>query len=195
MIAIVSGRPYALLEQWFGHLPVLLVAEHGMVIRYPGETRPNRLEEPAEVHPRIAALLDLFQQRNPGTFVEKKEYSIAWHYRALSDQEGILQSRELLECLESLVRNVPLRVIDGNKVVEVRNARFSKGTASQTILHRFPADFALAIGDDATDEDMFEALGDEAITIKVGTNPSRARFQLPDQSAVIPFLTDLTLSK
>lgn len=194
-VAIVSGRPYALLERWFGHLPVVLVAEHGMVIRYPGEAQPHRLEEPGEAHPRITALLDLFQQRNPGTFVEKKEYSIAWHYRALSDQEGMLQSRELLECLESLVRSEPLRVIDGNKVVEIRNARFSKGTAAQTILHRFPADFTLAIGDDATDEDMFEALGDEAFTIKVGANPSRARFQLADQAAVIPFLTELTLSK
>jgi trehalose 6-phosphate synthase/phosphatase len=54
------------------------------------------------------------------------------------------------------------------------------------------AEFVLAIGDDKTDEDMFKALADRAITIKVGTGHSNAKYCIASQQEVIRLLQDLT---
>jgi trehalose 6-phosphate synthase/phosphatase len=47
-----------------------------------------------------------------------------------------------------------------------------------------PGDLALAIGDDRTDEDLFTALPEDAITVRVGRAASAARYHLPDVTAV-----------
>jgi trehalose 6-phosphate synthase/phosphatase len=49
----------------------------------------------------------------------------------------------------------------------------------------------VAIGDDRTDEDLFEALPPEAITIRVGPGPTRARFRLDGINAVRALLQAL----
>jgi trehalose 6-phosphate synthase/phosphatase len=44
------------------------------------------------------------------------------------------------------------------------------------------------MGDDTTDEDMFRTLENKAATIKVGTTASSAKYNLPSQLDVLPFL-------
>ena len=39
-------------------------------------------------------------------------------------------------------------------------------------------DFIMALGDDYTDEDIFKALPESAVTIKIGSNVSAAKFYL-----------------
>ncbi len=46
----------------------------------------------------------------------------------------------------------------------------------------------MAIGDDKTDEDLFEVLPSSAFSIKVGLGPTKARFNLSSQSQVLPLL-------
>ncbi len=61
-----------------------------------------------------------------------------------------------------------MEVLDGNKVVEVRAKAANKGVAALAALSETPYDFILACGDDWTDEDMFQALPEETVTIKIG---------------------------
>lgn len=49
----------------------------------------------------------------------------------------------------------------------------------------------MAIGDDTTDEDMFRALPPHGISIKVGSFSPTAKYRIPLQSKVIPFLEKL----
>ena len=42
----------------------------------------------------------------------------------------------------------------------------------------------VATGDDRTDEDLFASLPPEAITVRVGPGPTRARFRLEGTAAV-----------
>jgi len=42
----------------------------------------------------------------------------------------------------------------------------------------------VAIGDDRTDEDLFASLPPEAITVRVGPGPTRARYRLEGTGAV-----------
>jgi trehalose 6-phosphate synthase/phosphatase len=81
-----------------------------------------------------------------------------------------------------------LQVIDGNKVVEVRQMGIDKGVVALKLIQHFQPDFTLCMGDDTTDEDMFRALENKAFTIKIGGRVSAAQFNLLTQEEVLPFL-------
>ncbi|MDV3310650.1 MAG: bifunctional alpha,alpha-trehalose-phosphate synthase (UDP-forming)/trehalose-phosphatase [Cyclobacteriaceae bacterium] len=187
IVTIISGRDSTVLGEWFCNLPVNLVAEHGASIKRIGSEWVH--ENPADQGWKqvIRPTLELFAQRSPGSFIEEKNHTLAWHYRNVERDLGFIRSRELLDSLFHLIRNASLQVIDGNKVIEVRVAGVDKGVAATKLLSEACSDFTLVIGDDKTDEDMFRALSDRAITIKVGHGHTQARYSIPDQSAVIPF--------
>ena len=67
--------------------------------------------------------------------------------------------------------------MEGSKVIEVKPAAIGKGTSCQTFLTRGYG-FILAIGDDATDEDLFKVLPDSAYSVRVGLTSTYARFNV-----------------
>jgi len=54
----------------------------------------------------------------------------------------------------------------------------NKGKAALMLIDNTEYDFIMALGDDYTDEDIFKALPESAITIKIGNNVSAAKFYL-----------------
>jgi len=82
-------------------------------------------------------------------------------------------------------------VLEGNKVVEIKNSEIGKGRAVREWLKEIDSDFILAIGDDWTDEDMFRSLSDDGITIKVGFGSTSAKFRLRDYKEVREFIIKL----
>ena len=81
-------------------------------------------------------------------------------------------------------RNIDVQVLEGNKVIEVRNTGVTKGTAAMEWLAGQAADFILAIGDDWTDEDLFRALPPTAFSVRVGLANTAARYHLSNHTAV-----------
>lgn len=193
-LTIISGRDAATLENWFGKLPITLVAEHGASIRRKDDTWEIRSEFDQQWKRLIRPTLELFSKRSPGSFIEEKNHTLAWHYRNVDVELGFTRSRELLDSLFHLVRNAQLQVIDGNKVIEVRIAGIDKGAAAVKLMSESNYDFVLAIGDDKTDEDMFQALGEKAMTIKIGSGHSAARFSMQSPHKVTRFLSELAAS-
>lgn len=190
-VAIVSGRDAKMLDHWFGELPLMLVAEHGAAIKRKGDTWQYTDDSDQSWKKLIRPTLEMFTKRCPGSFVEEKKHTLAWHYRKVETDLGFMRSRELLDNLFHLVRNVQLQVIDGNKVIEVRVSGIDKGAATKKLMLEENYDFAMAIGDDKTDEDMFRALADKAVTIKVGSGHSLAKGYIRNQQDVIQFLNEL----
>jgi trehalose 6-phosphate synthase/phosphatase len=187
-VAIISGRKFETLNRWLNDVNAYLVAEHGSTIKIPDSGETTVLPSLPVNLDIVRSTLNTFAERCKGSFVEEKGNSMAWHYRSADEVVGFRQSRELLDCLLHLLNNTAYHVIDGNKVVEVRPAAINKGTAVEGLRQLIQPDTILAIGDDATDEDMFAALPDNGITIKVGTGETKARFRLPGQEDVLPFL-------
>ena len=68
----------------------------------------------------------------------------------------------------------------------------NKGKAALTIVDNENYDFILALGDDYTDEDVFKALPDSAITIKIGNNVSAAKFYMRSPNEARNLLRHLT---
>src|SRR6059036_3971213 len=100
----------------------------------------------------------MHSDRLPGAFVEEKSYSLAWHYRLADPEQSEQMSRELMDDLREFTANIDVQVLQGAKVVEVRNAGVNKGAAALHWLAPETPDFILAIGDDWTDEDMFSVM-------------------------------------
>ena len=90
-----------------------------------------------------------------------------------------------------LTTNLDIGVLEGSKVIEVKNGAVNKGRAAMVWISREPWDFILAIGDDLTDEDIFAALPESAYSIKVGLGPTKARFNIGSQFEVTELLEEL----
>ena len=179
-VHVISGRKRETLAQWLGALPLSLHAEHGLWYRWAGETEWNSLAlPPATWRDPVRAILDDFAARTPGSLVEEKTVGLAWHYRMAEPVYGAVQANELKLHLTALLSNAPVEILPGNKVIEVRPYGINKGRLVPEILARAPADArVLAMGDDRTDEDLFSALPEDAISIRVGSAPSRAQLRV-----------------
>lgn len=175
-LVIVSGRPRRDLEEWFGAMPVDLVAEHGVWLRRKqGEWRMLRTLT-TEWKERVRPILQLYVDRLPGALLEEKEFSLAWHYRRADPELASIRSKELLDDLSGYTRNIDVQVLEGNKVMEIRNTGVTKGTAAMEWVSGYAPDFILAIGDDWTDEDIFRALPSTAFSVRVGLSTTAARY-------------------
>jgi trehalose 6-phosphate synthase/phosphatase len=124
----------------------------------------------------ILPLLEGFIDRTPGSFIEKKEASIAWHFRKSPPELAEKRVVELNTLLYSLISD-GLQILNGNKVIEVKNSRINKGFAAVKIVEK-KHDFIFAIGDDTTDEYLFEELPEMAFTIKVGSKNTVAKYNI-----------------
>ena len=191
-VIIVSGRPRRDLEEWFGALPVALVAEHGVWLRPKGGDWRMLKTITTEWKERVRPILQLYVDRLPGALLEEKEFSLAWHYRRADPEQASRRARELLDALAGFTRNIDVQVLEGNKVLEVRNTGVSKGSAATEWLGGLGADFILAIGDDWTDEDLFRALPPPAYSVRVGLANTAARYYLSNHTAVRRVLRELS---
>jgi trehalose 6-phosphate synthase/phosphatase len=193
-VVIISGRDRTFLEREIGELPVHLVAEHGALVKDSAHGHwTHSIPNAEEWKDTIRPILHLFVARCPGAFVEEKETSLAWHFRVVSDRKYAQRRATELEWqLRSLLKpELNLQIIRGNMVLEVKKTHYNKGTAVTAFLEQSSYDFILAMGDDTTDEDMFEALPPYAFSVKVGEALSAAKNHLPTQQEVHPFLQSM----
>lgn len=190
-VIIISGRKHETLDQWFSHLNVDLIAEHGAwkkTAGMPWEETPNLSDKwKWSVRP----MLEAYSDRTPGSFIEEKRFSLAWHYRKVEKGLGELRANELISNMRYLTREKGLQLLPGNKVVEIKNSEINKGKAALEYIYKKDFDFILAMGDDHTDEDIFTAINDKAITVKVGSSVSEANYYLRNVEEVRNLLNHL----
>ncbi len=195
VIALISGRSKADLEQWFGSIPNLwLAAEHGAVLRSPISKgwEQSHFSSADEWKERVYPILEHFVDRTPGSFIEEKEFSLVWHYRMADLEFGDWLANDLVANLEHMLADSPLKAVKGQKIVEVKLLWANKGrvySRLQQLDQEF--DFIMAAGDDSTDEDLFCQLPKHAWTIHIGRNRSRAKYYLAKPEEMVSLLTEL----
>lgn len=189
-VYLISGRSSGWLDKHFGQLKVNLIAEHGARRRKKEGTWKTEVQGQNEWKERVHNIMEMYVRRCAHSFVEEKDFSIVWHYRNSSAEQGKLRALELSGELHDSLQHQHLEVLMGNKIIEVRNRGINKGTAIKKILSKNAYDFIFAVGDDKTDEDMFKLLrqNERAFTIKVGPEASFAHFNLYTPHMVVSFL-------
>jgi len=181
-----------MLQEWLGDLSIGLHAENGVWSRDPGgDWQANvSIDADASWLDRVRLVLDEFTRRTPGSFIEEKTASLAWHYRMADVEYGEWQARELKIYLTHAFSNVAVEVLPGHKVIEIKPYGVHNGIVVQGLLAAKPNAQIIALGDDETDSHLFRSLPESAISICVGspTDESAARYRLSDVKAVRNFL-------
>ena len=161
-----------------------MIVEHGVWISQNGEDFRMLENVKKDWMDKILPVLESFVDRTPGSFIEQKNYSLAWHYRNTDPDFGLKRATELNTVLTSLIANDDLSVLNGNKVMEIKSSNVNKGRAAMRVFSEKEYDFVFAIGDDWTDEFMFQELPDWATTVKVGRHKTQANFYVDGISKV-----------
>jgi trehalose 6-phosphate synthase/phosphatase len=191
VVTLISGRDRTTLGEWFEGMPLHLVAEHGAWLRpAAGEWRLLKTVD-SGWKDTLRPLFQMYVERLPGSLLEEKDYSLSWHYRGADPDLGDARAKELVDDLTQYTANYDVQVLEGKKVVEIRNAGVNKGAAAGEMIRLHSPGFVLAIGDDQTDEDIFRALPSGTESIRVGTVFSRAASSLPDPPAVRRLLEEM----
>ena len=132
-------------------------------------------------------IFESFTNRTPGTFIEIKKSSIAWHYRITDPELAAGRVVELNTVLSSMISD-DLLIINANNVIEVIPSSINKGTTVSEILSKGKYDLIISIGDDVTDENMFINLDEKAYTVKVGKKTTTAKYYIKNPFEVNNFL-------
>ena len=150
---------------------------------------------PAGWKAKVLPLLEHYLDRTPGSLIEEKEFALVWHHRLADPEFGEWLANELVATLDEMLADSELQAIRGQKTVEVRLVWANKGSVVDRLeAENRDATFRLAMGDDRTDEDLFERLRDRAWTVRVGEGPSTARYSVRTPAEVCSFLGKLALA-
>ncbi|KAL2228012.1 probable alpha,alpha-trehalose-phosphate synthase [UDP-forming] 11 [Sesamum indicum] len=211
VVFIISGRGKDSLGKWFSQCEKLgLSAEHGYFTRWSENSKWESCELAVNMDWKTIALpvMEHYTEATDGSSIEQKESALVWHHQEADPDFGLWQAKELLDHLESVLANDPVVVKSGQQIVEVKPQGVSKGVVVKNLMETMkntgkPADFVLCIGDDRSDEDMFEAISSsitsrslpdttEVFVCTVGQKPSMAKYYLDDTFEVIKMLQGLS---
>ena len=103
-----------------------------------------------------------------------------------------LRARELADHLITLTETADLKIVEGDRVIEVRPTIVNKATGCEPFLVQ-GHDFVLALGN-AADEELFRALPEGAHAVGVGNGRSLARFTVPSPAEARGLLESLAAS-
>jgi trehalose 6-phosphate synthase/phosphatase len=192
-VFIISGRSHQDIDKLLHRLPIDIIAEHGAMIKENGLWRYKIINNNSWKE-SIIPILNKAVSECPKSFIEEKKFSLTWHYRNTDVRSGYACSRELIRILRDIVLSYNLKILDGNMVVEILNDGVGKGLAVKELCEQNKYDFILSIGDDATDEEMFDFFLTEpiAFTVKVGNGNTNARYKLDSINDVVSLLKHLS---
>ncbi|KAJ8758979.1 hypothetical protein K2173_003217 [Erythroxylum novogranatense] len=209
-VFIVSGRGRSSLSEWLASCDMLgIAAEHGHFIRWnkTSEWEIYPLDVDLDWKKIVEPVMRLYTEATDGSSIEIKESALVWHHQDADPDFGSCQAKELLDHIESVLANEPAVVKRGQHIVEVKPQGVSKGFVAERVLMNMAEegklpDFVICIGDDRSDEDMFERIlrtvsgptlpaVPEIFACTVGQKPSKAKYYLDDTADVVRLLQGL----
>ena len=179
-----------------------IIAESGAYLKLPnGEYEAlTNVELPMEF---IESILSNYTHQTDGSYVRKLSKTIIWDYDTADPDFGAWQAKELVDHLEGVLGGLDIINNKQDKEVLVKPKGVSKGRAVSLILKN-GYDFCLCVGNDRSDEDMFEAVSmvdedDEReednhhleranYCVVVGQKPSKAAWYVNDVREVVGVL-------
>jgi len=188
-VVISSGRSRPILEEWLGDLPIGLAAEHGAFYKEDGIWHENAREVVWDKE--ILDIMNYIVKRTPHAKLEVKKTALVFHYRSVDTWLADLRVNQLFNALITPCSRSNMQIMKGNKIIEIKSTDSNKGSEARRLLAKDDYDFVMAIGDDITDEDMFAALPEDAVTIKVGHSSKVSHYNIPTQRRNLEFLRKL----
>jgi trehalose 6-phosphate phosphatase len=157
-VAFITGRTLEKARSIVDIPEAYFAANHGLHIAAGGDS-----STPEGVRPYVdwarQVICDASALNIPGVIVEDKGPVVAFHYRMAQSKDGARAAIQATIAASEAAAH--FRVQEGRKVIELRPPlAIDKGTAVGTLVRQIGAKSVLAIGDDATDLDMFRGVRD-----------------------------------
>jgi trehalose 6-phosphate synthase/phosphatase len=208
MVFLVSAKSRKTLAEWFSPCENLgIAAEHGYFLRLKRDAEWETCAPVTDTSWKLIAepVMKLYTETTDGSTIEDKETALVWCYEDADPDFGSCQAKELLNHLESVLTNEPVTVKSGLNNVEVKPQGVNKGIVAKRLLSAMQGkgmspDFVLCIGDDRSDEDMFEVITSsvpsmapraEVFACTVGRKPSKAKYYLDDTTDIVRMVQGL----
>ncbi len=187
-VAIISGRALRDLAA-MSRLPVEieLVGSHGA--EFDLGSINGLTDEAAALLTRVTAQCVQITESRPGTLLESKPSGVAVHVRKASRPDA----QAVLTELHARFDNDPVvHITTGKEVLELSVVKANKGTALAKLRTDHEATAAMFIGDDVTDEYVFETLDPQTdLSVKVGAGSTIASYRVRDPQEVLEILAVL----
>lgn len=186
-VAVLSGRHLAGLAQVCQLTPPVVTAgSHGAETSVQGVTLTA---EQRRVLAGVETQLRAITAAHPPAYVEVKPLQRVLHVAPLMETDPAA-AQQALQLAETLEQPGATRKA-GHNIVEFSVATVNKGDWIAAERERSAATATVFLGDDTTDEDGFEILGERDLGVKVGGGDTAARHRVPDREGVAGFLTQL----
>ena len=187
-VALVSGRSLVSLAGLLDFPPGLhVIGSHGLE-QHGGDHIVLTTAE----HDAYAALTALADRTvaaaGDGAWIERKPASLVVHTRQ-ADGNGVAAAIGQLVADAAAVSGATVKI--GHAVIELMVRTTDKGTALLDLGRRLGAASLVYLGDDRTDEDAFERMGPDDVSVRVGPGPTAARYRLADADAAADFVIGL----
>jgi len=196
-VGIVTGRPYHDIRKRIPSRGIVVSTDHGHEVRLGRKLLMSvgggLKKKMAALAKEAASILD----EAPEAYVERKDYSVAFHYRLVPPQKKAQASRKFAQIARPYCRRLGLKLSRGKQLLEVRQAGlWDKGKASMWIWRKLaPRALPFYFGDDTTDEDAFRAIGGHGVTVRIGKKTgSFARYFMEEMDEAARFLDSLCRS-
>ncbi|KPK91823.1 MAG: hypothetical protein AMJ94_06475 [Deltaproteobacteria bacterium SM23_61] len=193
-VAVISGRDLSDIRERVAVDKIVYAGSHGFEIAFPD----GRVwEHPLAVDylsflDRVESKLEERLRRIGGCRLERKRFSLAVHYRRVAEAHFAGVEKAVYESTQDFPE---LRLSGGKKIYEFQpRVEWHKGKALLLLLELLdlnrPDVLPLYIGDDATDEDVFQVLQARGLSILVAEEswPTAAHYSLKDPKEVQTFL-------
>lgn len=200
-LAIVSGRELEDIKKKIGLPDIIYGGNHGLEGEIFG--RQYRFFIPKKILTtlkKIRLQLGKIAEQFDGVFIEDKRIVLSFHYRLVDKQQISIVKTLFKKALASFVKKKLVTIVTGKEVFDIRpGVNCNKGTFAKLVIDKIrtktknkPA--VVFIGDDITDEDVFQTLED-GITIRVGGGrQSNAKYNLKNTKEVFKFLEWVAIS-
>ena len=116
----------------------------------------------------VKKILKYYEERMENCMLERKNCGYAFHYRNCNQPGVQVAIKKMFKDLSKIKDLYGFRISKGKETIEIK-----KATKSDVVLS---GNYSLIAGDDFTDEEMFFVAPSDCITIKIGREPSRAKY-------------------
>lgn len=202
-VVIISGRPLDNIREKVGVSKFVYAGSHGLEWSINRESKLKHIPKYVlKMLSKIEKNLENLARKYPKILIEKKPYSVTFHYQFVSHKQESAFKEDLQKFFKPIYKNSRLRVFWDKKTIDiVPQLDWNKGHIADLIHKHFQEKhkkslLPIYIGDSETDEDAFIALKESGVTIRVGKNKqSAAKYYIKNQKQVDRFLEWLIQEK
>lgn len=187
-VAIISGRSISDLNKLINFSPKFIIGNHGMegvLSKDEMDLIENKCNEWKKSV--IENFSSLFAK--VGVEFEDKTYSFSLHYRKSQDPQ------EAERVIQEVIKFLPEEagIISGKFVFNILSRpEINKGYAFKKILAAEKKKFSFFIGDDDTDEDIFNIKDPDCVTVRVEkSSQSNAKYYIKSQEEIDLLLSNI----